>query len=194
MHCHWFILPLLLPTPIIWFSLDRKLQNHKRSQKKMETFWFFRLRLRHSYDCLRRLCIKVGRGQGDGDIGTRVWGLGDARRGTWGHQVWDVRTCGTGTRGRQIQGRGMWIIIAKVGGKCDIGHFPREYVLVKVTHIDLLRVPPCLFAKRRFGEDSLHWRKWNPCLVFLMEHWSPKHGRVGCGCQKLSKITAFYSK
>ena len=30
------------------------------------------------------LCIKVGRGQGDGDIGTRVWGLGtwDARRGT----------------------------------------------------------------------------------------------------------------
>ena len=49
------------------------------------------------------LCIKVGRGQGDGDVGTRVWGLG-----TWGretrdlrHQVWDV-----GTRGRQIQGRG----------------------------------------------------------------------------------------
>ena len=30
----------------------------------------------------RELCIKVGRGQGDGDIGTRVWGLGDARRGT----------------------------------------------------------------------------------------------------------------
>ena len=28
------------------------------------------------------LCIKVGRGQGDGDIGTRVWGLGDARLGT----------------------------------------------------------------------------------------------------------------
>ena len=24
----------------------------------------------------RRLCIKVGRGQGDGDIGTRAWGLG----------------------------------------------------------------------------------------------------------------------
>ena len=31
-----------------------------------------------------RLCIKVGRGQGDGDIGTRVWGRGtrDAGRGT----------------------------------------------------------------------------------------------------------------
>ena len=51
------------------------------------------------------LCIKVGTGQGDGDIGTRVWGLGDARRRTWGHQVWDAGTCGTGTWGRQIQGR-----------------------------------------------------------------------------------------
>ena len=25
-------------------------------------------------------------------------GLGDARRRTWGHQVWDAGTCGTGTR------------------------------------------------------------------------------------------------
>ena len=48
-------------------------------------------------------------------------GLGDARRRTLGHQVWDAGTCGTGTRdvkyrdagtlntgmpGRQIQGRG----------------------------------------------------------------------------------------
>ena len=24
-HCDWFILPLLLPTPIMWFSLDHKL-------------------------------------------------------------------------------------------------------------------------------------------------------------------------
>ena len=40
-----------------------------------------------------RLCIKVGQGQGDGDIGTRVvWGLRtwDTRRRTWGHQVWDA--------------------------------------------------------------------------------------------------------
>ena len=37
------------------------------------------------------LCIKLGRGQGDGDKGTRVWGLG-----TWGHQVWDTGRCGTG--------------------------------------------------------------------------------------------------
>ena len=27
-------------------------------------------------------------------------GLGDARRGTSGHQVWDAGTCGTGIRGR----------------------------------------------------------------------------------------------
>ena len=24
MHCDWFIIPLLLPTPTIWFSLDHK--------------------------------------------------------------------------------------------------------------------------------------------------------------------------
>ena len=33
------------------------------------------------------LCLKVGRGQGDGDIGTRVWGLG-----TWGRETRDLRT------------------------------------------------------------------------------------------------------
>ena len=34
-----------------------------------------------------RLCIKVGWGQGDGDIRTRVWGLG-----TWGRKTRDFRT------------------------------------------------------------------------------------------------------
>ena len=29
----------------------------------------------------------MGRGQGDGDIGTRVWGLG-----TWGRETKDLRT------------------------------------------------------------------------------------------------------
>ena len=38
-----------------------------------------------------RLCIKVGRGQGDGDIGTRVWGLG-----TWGRETGDLRTSSMG--------------------------------------------------------------------------------------------------
>ena len=38
-----------------------------------------------------RLCIKVGRGQGDGDVGTRVWGLG-----TWGRETRDLRTSSMG--------------------------------------------------------------------------------------------------
>ena len=40
-HCDWFILLLLLLTPITWFSLNRKRWSHKRIRKKMETFWFF---------------------------------------------------------------------------------------------------------------------------------------------------------
>ena len=43
---------------------------------------------------LLRLCIKVGPGQGDGDIGTRVWGLG-----TWGRETRDLRTSSMGRRG-----------------------------------------------------------------------------------------------
>ena len=31
-HCHWFILPLLLATPTMQFSLDRKRRNHKQNQ------------------------------------------------------------------------------------------------------------------------------------------------------------------
>ena len=38
-----------------------------------------------------RLCIKVGRGQGDGDIGTRVRGLG-----TWGRETRDLGTSSMG--------------------------------------------------------------------------------------------------
>ena len=54
----------------------------------------------------------MGRGQGDGDIGTHMWGLG-----TWGCEMRDLRTSsmgrgdvGMGTQGDQIQGcrgRGM---------------------------------------------------------------------------------------
>ena len=33
------------------------------------------------------------------------------------------------------------MIIAKVGGKCHISHFPREYVLVNAAHPALLMVP-----------------------------------------------------
>ena len=68
---------------------------------------------------------------------------------------------GTGTSGRVCGDQGLGdartiMIIEKVGGKCDISHFPREYVLVKATHPALLRVPPCLFTKQRLGEDPLH--------------------------------------
>ena len=31
-HCHWFILPLLLATPTMQFSLDRKQRRHKQNQ------------------------------------------------------------------------------------------------------------------------------------------------------------------
>ena len=59
------------------------------------------------YRPIYRLCIKVGRGQGDGDIGTRVWGLG-----TWDLGMRDegLRDIKYGTWGRQNQerrGRGM---------------------------------------------------------------------------------------
>ena len=53
------------------------------------------------------MCIKVGRRQGDGDIGTRVWGLV-----TRGRETRNLRTSSMGRRdvwdgdaGRQIQGR-----------------------------------------------------------------------------------------
>ena len=42
-------------------------------------------------DMHARLCIKVGRGQGDGDIGTRVWGLGP-----WGRETRDLGTSSVG--------------------------------------------------------------------------------------------------
>ena len=58
------------------------------------------------YRPIYRLCIKVGRRQGDGDIGTRVWGLGtwDLGLGTWdlGLGTWgcETRDFGTSSMGR----------------------------------------------------------------------------------------------
>ena len=140
-------------------------------------------------DCSAVYKIKVGRGQGDGDIGTRVWGLG-----TWGRETRDLRTSSMGrgdVKNRDAGDAGCEKIIAKVGGKCDISHFPREYVLVKATHPTLLRVPPRLFTtKTPCIEESE-----TVALVFLlMEYWSPTQGRVGCGRQNLCRITAFDSK
>ena len=111
-------------------------------------------------DSKNRLCIKVGRGQGHGDIGTHVLGLV-----TWGRETRDLATSSMGREdkwdgdaGHQIQGGGgceWW-------GKCDISHFPREYVLVNATH-------PTLLTKQSLGEDPLHWRKWNCCPGLLAD-------------------------
>ena len=86
-----------------------------------------------------RLCIKVGQGQGDGDMGTHVWefgtsgcesrDLGTSRMGRG--DMWD------GDVGRQKQGRrgcGMWMIITKVRGKCDISFFVKMCYLWSTLH------------------------------------------------------------
>ena len=96
----------------------------------------------------------MGRGRGHAcvgtwDLGTRDEGLEDIKYGTRGRGRGDFKHRDAGDAGTTM-------IIEKVGGKCDISHFPREYVLVKATHPALLRVPPCLFTKRRLGEDSVH--------------------------------------
>ena len=67
------------------------------------------------------------------------------------------------------RGRGMWMIIAKVAGKCDISHFPREYVLVKATHLALLRLSSMPVYEVKTQQRPLHWRKWNRCPVFLAD-------------------------
>ena len=64
------------------------------------------------------LCIKVGRGQGDKDIGTRVWGLG-----TWGRETRDLRTSTMGRRDVWDGDAGTSNVGdagGKVGGKRDI--------------------------------------------------------------------------
>ena len=90
------------------------------------------------YTCIisNWLCIKVGRGHGDACVGS------------WGRETRDLGTSSMG-RGDVWDGdAGAIMIIEKVGGKCNISHFPREYVLVKATYPALLnRVSPCLFTK-----------------------------------------------
>ena len=64
------------------------------------------------------MCIKVGRGHGDvcvgtWDLGTRDEGLEDTKYGMQGCQKQEQRA------------HGMCMIIAKVGGKCDISFFKK---------------------------------------------------------------------
>ena len=49
------------------------------------------------------MCVKVGRGQGDGDIGTRVWCVETWHLGTRDKGLEDIKY---GTRGRVGRGRG----------------------------------------------------------------------------------------
>ena len=94
----------------------------------------------------------------------RTWdeGLGDIKYGTRERLGWRRRTSNTGTHGTR-----MWMIIAKVGGKSDVSHFSREYVLVKAAHCSTL-IYSYGSVTREFlhvclGKNHLHWRKWNRC-------------------------------
>ena len=62
----------------------------------------------HTYTKAVYICIKLGKGQGNRDIGMRVWGLG-----TWGPETRDLGTSSMGPgdvwdrdTGSQIQGCG----------------------------------------------------------------------------------------
>ena len=59
--------------------------------------------------------------------------LGGVRRVTWGHQELDAGTCGMETRDVKYRDVGTLMIIEKVGGNCNISHFPLEYVSVNET-------------------------------------------------------------
>ena len=130
-------------------------------------------------------------------VGTWDLRLRDARRGTWGHQVWDAGTCGTGTRGRQKQGRrgrGMWMIIAKVGGKCDIGHFNflvNMFWWRQPTLPSLGFLHACLRSEDSAKTPCIEESETVVLFFLLMEYWKPKQGRVGCGRQNVCRITGF---
>ena len=101
------------------------------------------------------LCIKVGRGQGDGDIGTRVWGLG-----TWGRETRDLRTSTMGRgdvweAGDAGEAGCEWLLQKSQVNAISVTFLVNMFWW-KETHPALLRVPPCLFTKRRLGEDPLH--------------------------------------
>ena len=49
---------------------------HKRFKQVLKIWILIINAFLYFYYTFLRLCIKVGRGQGDGDVGTRVWGLG----------------------------------------------------------------------------------------------------------------------
>ena len=60
-------------------------------------------------------------------------GTGGHETSNSGHQELDAGTCGMGTRDVKNRDAGTLLIIEKVGGNCNISHFPLEYVLVNET-------------------------------------------------------------
>ena len=140
-----------------------------------------------------RLYIKVGRGHQDACV--RTWDLGTRDEG-----LEDIKY---GTRGRVGRGRGDVKYRDAGDAGCEKLLQKSEVNAISVTFLVNMfwwRQPTLpslgfLHACLR-SEDS----EKTPCneesetvvLVFLlMEYWSPKQGRVDCGRQNFSRITAF---
>ena len=114
--------------------------------------------------------------------GTRGQGHRDACVGTWDVGTWDegLEDINYGTRGRVGRGRGdvkyrdpgevgcEWLLQKSQINAISVTFLVNMFWW-KETHPALLRVPPCLFTKRRLGEDPLHWRKWNRCPSLLAD-------------------------
>ena len=127
------------------------------------------------------LCIKVGRGQGDGDIGTRVWGLG-----TWGREMTDLRT--------SSMGRGdVWDADAGTSntgtqGTRDVNNWLQksEVNAISVTFLVNMfwwRLPTlpslgflhaCLRSKDSAKTPCIEESETIALVFLLMEYWSPK--------------------
>ena len=116
--------------------------------------------------------------------GTRVWELWlvDARRGTWGHQVWDAETCGTGTRDVKYRDAGdagcEWLLrFQSLSSWICFGEgsppYPSYGSSMPVYEAKTRRRPPSLKKVKPLSLVSL--------VFLLMEYWSPKQCRVSCG-------------
>ena len=115
-------------------------------------------------------------------------GLGDARRGTLEHQVWDAGTSNTGTQGTRDVNN-----YCKDRGKFDISHFPREYVLVKATHPALRMgfLHSCLRSEDSAKTPCIEESETVVLVFLLMGYWSPKQGRVGCDRHLSPRLQSF---
>ena len=86
------------------------------------------------------------------------------------------------------------MIIAKVGGKCHIISFLREYVLVKATHPALGFVHACLRSEDSAKTPCIEESETVVLVFLLMEYWSPKQVGWVAVAKILCRITSFDSK